>query len=120
VEAAFEPTEAGTIRLRCLPEVERAMVQPIMQVFERRYRPPAGAPDPFRPLLEMVIPVTLTTSEFSGGYYAEMVERGVSMLPNARHVHLAGAGHLVPLEQPEVVVELLGTTTGPTQREAGW
>jgi pimeloyl-ACP methyl ester carboxylesterase len=120
VEAAFEPTEAGTIRLRCLPEVERAMVRPIMQVFERRYRAPDGRPDPFRPLLDLAIPVTLTTSEFSGGYYAEMVQRGVSMLPNARHVHLAGVGHLVPLEQPEAVVELLEAVPEPTRTGRGW
>jgi pimeloyl-ACP methyl ester carboxylesterase len=120
VEAAFEPTEAGTVRLRCLPELERAMVRPIMQAFERRYRPPDGRPDPFRPLLDLAIPVTLTTSEFSGGYYAEMVQRGLSMLPNARHVHLRGVGHLVPLEQPEVVVELLPATFDRTQSQTGW
>jgi pimeloyl-ACP methyl ester carboxylesterase len=112
VEAAFEPTASGTVRLRCLPEVERTMVRPIMQVFERRYRPPAGVLDPFRPLLALQTPVTLTTSEHSGGYYAEMVQRGLSMLPNARHRHLEGVGHLVPLERPEVVAELVRADTG--------
>jgi pimeloyl-ACP methyl ester carboxylesterase len=107
VEAAFEATEAGTIRLRCLPEVETTMVRPIMQVFERRYRPPDGQPDPFRPLLSLQTPVTFTTSEFSGGYYGEMVQRGLSMLPNAVHVHFKGVGHLVPLEKPELVAQLL-------------
>jgi pimeloyl-ACP methyl ester carboxylesterase len=111
IEAAFEPTAAGTLRLRCLPEVERTMVRPIMQVFERRYRPPDGQPDPFRPLLSLQTPVTLTTSEHSGGYYAEMVQRGLSMLPNARHVHLEGVGHLVPLEQPDALVGLVNRPT---------
>ena len=106
VEGCFEPTTAGTVRLRCHPGAEAKMLAPIMQVFQRRYRPPAGRPDPFRPLLDLRVPVTLVTTEFSGGYYAEMVRRGLSMLPNARHVHLDGVGHLVPLEKPEAVANL--------------
>ncbi len=108
VEAAFAPTGAGTIRLRCHPEAEAKMIAPIMQVFQRRYRPPEGRADPFRPLLDLQIPVTFVTTELSGPIYKEMVERGKSMLPNVvAHRHIEGNGHLVPMENPVVVAALL-------------
>jgi pimeloyl-ACP methyl ester carboxylesterase len=108
VKAAFAPTEAGTIRLRCHPESEARMIGPIMQVFQRRYRPPTGVDDPFRPLLDLQLPVTLVTTELSGPIYKEMVERGKSMLPNViAHRHIEAYGHLVPMENPEVVAALM-------------
>ncbi|MET3575310.1 2-succinyl-6-hydroxy-2,4-cyclohexadiene-1-carboxylate synthase [Bhargavaea ullalensis] len=49
---------------------------------------------------ELTMPVTLITGSLDGKY-DEIAKRMLGMLPDARHIRVAGAGHAVHVENPE-------------------
>jgi pimeloyl-ACP methyl ester carboxylesterase len=105
LEQALERGEDGTWRLLCTPAIEGSMNRRIMQAMNHRYRTPDGE-DPFVSLLGLAVPATILTTGHSGDIYRAMGKIAVEVIPGARHQHLPGLGHMVPLESPETVVAL--------------
>jgi len=67
------------------------------------------APDPLERtgLAELSIPALVAAGERDMADFREGARRMADQLPRARHVEIAGAGHLAPLETPGAFRELL-------------
>ena len=69
------------------------------------------APDPVEDdpdvLTRLTISALVAAGEFDLPDFRDGAEAMASALPNARHVVIAGAGHLAPLETPEAFRELV-------------
>jgi pimeloyl-ACP methyl ester carboxylesterase len=109
IGTAFAEQPDGSVELRCHREHESQMLRPIASAMEHCYHPPSGQPDPFAALASIEIPVTLVTMGQSGDRYAPMAEIAASLLPNVERRHYPEIGHLLPLEAPAVLAEIVGT-----------
>jgi pimeloyl-ACP methyl ester carboxylesterase len=67
------------------------------------------APDPLDEtgLAQLVVPALFAAGERDMADFREGARRMADQLPGARHVEIAGAGHLAPLETPAAFRELL-------------
>jgi pimeloyl-ACP methyl ester carboxylesterase len=106
LEAALEPGEDGSWRLRCTPAIEGEMNRRIMQAMSHRYSPPDGREPPFDGLSALRLPVTVLTTGQSGDIYRAMARIAADVIPRARTAHLPDLGHIVPLESPETIAAL--------------
>ncbi len=103
---AFETHVDGSVTIRCQPEHEGQMNAFISLVMKGRHRPPVGRPDTFAPLLNIQTPTLLVSTGQSGEQYPRMVRLGLDILDRAAHEHFEDAGHLLPLDHPDIVAAL--------------
>ena len=102
----FVPTQAGCVRLRCTPEIESALLQPIFEAMEQVYTGDIRG-NPFPWLSDIKCPVRITTAEKSWPIYKEMAARAAALIPGASRLNFAGVGHCVAQEDPHLVVQAL-------------
>ncbi|MDA9468790.1 alpha/beta fold hydrolase [Bradyrhizobium sp. CCBAU 53415] len=104
VRHGFVTLDDGRVRLRCMPEIESAMLRPIYEAMAQVYVGDARG-NPFGSLAEIDCPVRVTTAAKSGPIYREMARRAVSLIPRVSTLMFEDAGHCVAQEKPERVVE---------------
>ena len=106
IRHGFTPAENGRVRLLCTPEIESAVLRPIVEVMEQLYRGDARG-NPFMGLTEIGCPVRVTTSEKSWRIYKDMASRAVSLLPDVSELKFDGFDHCVVQEAPQLVLKAL-------------
>ena len=106
IQHGFEAQADGTVRLRCTPEIESAVLLPIFEAMEQVYTGDARG-NPFAWLSEINSPVRVATSEYSWSIYKEMASRAVALMPAASQWSFDGVGHGVAQEAPGRVLAAL-------------
>jgi pimeloyl-ACP methyl ester carboxylesterase len=106
IEHGFAEQADGTVRLRCTPEIESAVLRPIFEAMEQVYTGDARG-NPFAWLSEIDCPVRVATAEHSWPIYKEMASRTVALLPAASRWTFDGVGHGVAQEAPELLLKAL-------------
>jgi len=106
IRRGFTPVENGRVRLRCTPEVESAVLRPIIEAMEQIYKGDTRG-NPFMWLAEIDCPVRVTTSEKSWGIYKDMSSRAVSLIPDVSEFTFDGFDHCVVQEAPQLVLKAL-------------
>jgi pimeloyl-ACP methyl ester carboxylesterase len=106
IRHGFAQHDNGRVRLRCTPEIESAVLLPIMQAMEQVYAGDARG-NPFAWLSEIRCPVRVATTEKSWAIYKEMAARATALLPAASEMQFDGIGHSVAQESPELVLQAL-------------
>jgi pimeloyl-ACP methyl ester carboxylesterase len=102
----FVPLEDGRVRLRCTPEIESALLQPIFEAMEQIYTGDIRG-NPFGWLADIDCPVRVATTEKSWPIYKEMAARAITLLPAAGQHIFQGVGHCVAQEDPKLLLEAL-------------
>ena len=106
IRRGFMPVENGRLRLLCKPEIESAVLRPIIETMEQIYRGDARG-NPFMWLTEIGCPVRVTTSEKSWRIYKDMASRAVSLIPDVSELKFDGFDHCVVQEAPQLVLRAL-------------
>lgn len=106
VRHGFAPVENGRVRLRCTPEIESAILRPILEAMEQVYAGD-GRGNPFTWLTEIDCSVRVATAEKSWPIYKEMASRAVSLIPRASEWKFNGTGHCVAQEAPPLLFQAL-------------
>jgi len=106
VQHGFAQQDDGRVRLLCTPEIESAVLLPILEAMEQVYTGDARG-NPFTGLSEIGCPVRVATAERSWPMYKEMASRAIALLPAASQWTFDGAGHSVAQEAPELVLQAL-------------
>lgn len=108
IDHGFGPTGDGRVRLRCTPEIESALLQPIFEAMEQVYTGDIRG-NPFSWLSEIECPVRIATTEKSWPIYKEMAARAAALIPHASQHSFQGVGHCVAQEDPKLLLEALKT-----------
>lgn len=108
VRHGFTELDDGRMRLRCTPEIESALLLPIVQAMEQVYTGD-GRGNPFSWLADISCPVCIATAEQSGPVYKMMAARAAALMPHASQQIFDGVGHCVAQEAPELLVHALRT-----------
>jgi len=106
IRHGFTPLQDGRVRLRCMPELESAMLLPIFEAMEQVYTGD-GRGNPFAWLSEIDCPVCVATAEHSWPIYKEMASRAVALIPFASRWTFDDVGHCVAQEAPELLLRAL-------------
>ena len=106
VRHGFASTADGRVRLRCTPEIESALLQPIFEAMEQVYTGDIRG-NPFSWLSEIKCPVRIATAEKSWPVYKEMASRAAALIPAASQWSFAGVGHCVGQENPKLLLAAL-------------
>lgn len=106
IRRGFTRIENGRVRLLCTPEIELAVLRPIIEVMEQIYVGDARG-NPFLGLTEIDCPVRVTTSEKSWRIYKDMASRAVSLIPDVSELKFDGFDHCVVQEAPQLVLKAL-------------
>lgn len=106
IRRGFMSVENGRVRLRCTPEVESAVLRPIIEAMEQIYKGDTRG-NPFMWLAQIDCPVRITTSEKSWGIYKDMSSRAVSLIPDVSEFTFDGFDHCVVQEAPQLVLKAL-------------
>jgi pimeloyl-ACP methyl ester carboxylesterase len=106
IRHGFAQRDDGRVRLLCTPEIESAVMVPIMEAMEQVYAGDARG-NPFAWLSEIKCPVRVAVTEQSWSIYKEMASRAVALLPAASQWNFEGVGHSVAQEAPELVLRAL-------------
>ncbi|MBK5651175.1 MULTISPECIES: alpha/beta hydrolase [Bradyrhizobium] len=106
VHHGFATLDDGRMRLRCTPEIEAALLLPIMQAMEQIYAGDSRG-NPFPWISEIACPVRIATAEQSWPVYKEMADRAAALIPHASRWRFDGVGHCVAQEAPELMVTAL-------------
>ena len=106
IRRGFAPVGNGRARLRCTPEIESAVLRPIIETMEQVYRGDARG-NPFMWLADIACPVRVTTSEKSWRVYKDMASRAVSLIPDVSQLRFDGVDHCVVQEAPQLVLRAL-------------
>jgi pimeloyl-ACP methyl ester carboxylesterase len=106
IQNGFAPLPDGRVRLRCTPEIEAAMLQPIFEAIEQVYRGDERG-NPFGWLSEIDCPVRIATTEQSWPIYKEMALRAAALIPHASRWTFDGVGHCVAQEAPDLLLQAL-------------
>ncbi len=106
IRRAFTSIENGRVRLRCTPEIESAVLRPIIEAMEQIYKGDSRG-NPFMWLAGIDCPVRITTSEKSRGIYKNMSSRAVSLIPDVSEFTFDGFDHCVVQEAPQLVLKAL-------------
>lgn len=106
IRSGFESVETGRVRLRCTPEIESAVLRPIIETMEQIYTGDARG-NPFLWLTGIDCPVRVTTSEKSWRIYKDMASRTVSLIPDVSQLRFDGFDHCVVQEAPQLVLRAL-------------
>ncbi len=118
VRHGFETLPDGRVRLLCRPDIEAAMVRPIVEAMEQLYAGDQRG-NPFASLAGIDCPVRVATSENSWAIYKEMAARAIALIPGASQWTFDGVGHCVAQEAPELLLQALAafeTRTGQFAR----
>ncbi len=75
-----------------------------------------GNHDTWDRLSELDIPVVLVTGERSDTHHGGYLDALVGRFPNVELVVIGGAGHLVPMERPEAIADLVVSAYGSKRR----
>jgi pimeloyl-ACP methyl ester carboxylesterase len=102
----FAAQEDGSVRLRCTPELESAILRPIFEAMEQVYTGDIRG-NPFAWLSEIACPVRVATAEKSWAIYKEMASRAVALIPSASQSTFEGIGHCVGQEAPDRLLTAL-------------
>jgi pimeloyl-ACP methyl ester carboxylesterase len=110
VRHGFSAPNDGRVTLLCRPEIESAMLRPVLEAMEQVY---AGdyRGNPFASLSGIDLPVCITTAEKSWPIYHEMAARAVALMPGASQRSFKGVGHCVAQEAPTLLLEALEAFT---------
>jgi pimeloyl-ACP methyl ester carboxylesterase len=106
VKHGFEQLPDGRIRLLCAPEIQVAMLRPILEAMEQIYAGDSRG-SPFHLLSKIACPVSVSTAERSDAIYKEMASRAVAMIPIVSQWTFDAAGHCVAQETPAIVVKAI-------------
>ena len=106
VRHGFAVQQDGSVRLRCTPGLESAMLRPIFEAMEQVYTGDVRG-NPFAWLSEVACPVRVAIAEKSWPIYKEMAARAVALIPAASQWKFEGIGHCVGQETPEQLLEAL-------------
>lgn len=106
IRHGFLALEGGRLRLRCTPEIESAVLRPIIETMEQIYKGDARG-NPFTWFTEIDCPVRVTTSEKSWRIYKDMASRAVSLIPDVSRLQFDGFDHCVVQEAPQFVLGAL-------------
>jgi pimeloyl-ACP methyl ester carboxylesterase len=106
IDHGFGPTGDGRVRLRCTPEIESALLQPIFEAMEQVYIGDIRG-NPFGWLADLSCPVRIATTERSWAIYKEMAARAVALIPGASQHSFEGVGHCVGQENPKLLISAL-------------
>ena len=93
VDFGFADQPDGTVRLRCVPEVEA-------EIYTM-----GSAHDAFSRLGAVPCPVTVACGERTDAFSAPLIEQLADALPHGRAEVVPGLGHFGPLEDPGAVAE---------------
>ncbi|GKQ50093.1 alpha/beta fold hydrolase [Bradyrhizobium sp. Ce-3] len=113
VRHGFAELDDGRVRLRCTPEIESALLLPIVEAMEQVYTGD-GRGNPFSWFTEIACPVCIATAEHSGPVYKLMADRAAALIPHASRWTFDGVGHCVAQEAPELMVAALRTFVAQT------
>lgn len=102
----FAAQENGSVRLRCTPELESAILRPIFEAMEQVYTGDIRG-NPFGWLSEISCAVRIATAEKSRPVYKEMAARAVALMPTASQWTFDGTGHCVAQEAPNLLLRAL-------------
>ena len=108
VNNGFARLDDGRVRLHCTPEIESALLVPIMEAMEQIYAGDIRG-NPFPWLSEIACPVRITTAEQSWPIYKMMADRAAALIPHASRRTFDGVGHCVAQEAPELLLAALRT-----------
>ncbi|VIO70993.1 alpha/beta fold hydrolase [Bradyrhizobium ivorense] len=108
VNNGFAKLDDGRVRLRCTPEIESALLLPIVEAMEQVYAGDARG-NPFSWLSEISCPVCIATAEQSGQVYKIMADRAAALMPHTSRMSFDGIGHCVAQEAPALLLEALRT-----------
>ncbi|MBR1148418.1 alpha/beta fold hydrolase [Bradyrhizobium sp. AUGA SZCCT0431] len=106
IRHGFAQQDDGRVRLLCTPEIESAVLLPILEAMEQVYAGDARG-NPFASLSEIECPVRVAVTEQSWSIYKEMASRALALLPSASQWTFEGAGHSVAQEAPQLVLRAL-------------
>jgi pimeloyl-ACP methyl ester carboxylesterase len=95
IRYGLKPGEAGGLQLACSPEREAALFMGGMQY------------DPWPELAKVTCPVLVLEGEVSDNRHFVDLPRATAAFPRGTHRVVAGAGHLIPMEKPEEVTEII-------------
>jgi pimeloyl-ACP methyl ester carboxylesterase len=113
LQYGFESLENGSLRLLCKPDIEAAIMVPILEAIDQIYTGDERG-NPFSWLSEIRCPVRVSTAERSPPIHKVMVSRAAAIIPVISSWHFDGVGHCVPQEAPELVIEALQRFAGAT------
>lgn len=108
IRHGFASNGDGRVRLRCTPETESALLQPIFEAMEQIYTGDIRG-NPFGWLADIACPVCVATTEKSWAIYKEMASRAVALIPGASQWRFEGVGHCVGQEDPKLLMQALMT-----------
>ena len=106
VRRGFAELEGGRLRLRCTPDIESAVLRPIIETMEQIYKGDARG-NPFTWFTEIDRPVRITTSEKSWHVYKDMASRAASLIPDVSRMQFDGFDHCVVQEAPHLVLQAI-------------
>jgi pimeloyl-ACP methyl ester carboxylesterase len=115
LQYGFESLEDGSLRLLCRPDIEAAMLLPILEAIDQVYTGDERG-NPFSWLSEIRCPVRISAAERSPPVHRVMVSRAVAMIPGISSCHFDGVGHCVAQEAPaRLIAALKGFAVGTAQ-----
>jgi hypothetical protein len=106
VRHGFETLQDGRVRLRCTPQIEAAMLEPIFEAMEQIYSGDARG-NPFSWLSEIQCPVRISTAETSAPIYKQMAALALELVPAASQWHFSKVGHCVAQEAHALLLDAL-------------
>lgn len=106
IQHGFDVLPDGQLQLKCMPEIEGAMLRPIFEAMQQIHGGDHRG-NPFELISGIACPVCVTTSERSDTIYKTMSARAVALLPDASQVTFDGAGHCAAQEAPAHVLEAI-------------
>lgn len=111
VRHGFAPLPDGRVQLHCTPEIESALLLPILQAMEQIYTGDDRG-NPFPWLSDITCPVCIATAEQSWPVYKEMAARAARLIPHASRWTFEDIGHCVAQEAPAPLLDALRTFAG--------
>ncbi len=103
---AWTLPDAPAAQRELVAQMQRRAYEVALEGNEPCYEPDPVAEDP-EALARLEVPVLITYGEHDMADFARIATALDATMPRARLEVIAGAGHLAPLERPDVVIELL-------------
>ncbi len=114
IRHGFDALPNGRVQLLCRPEIEAAMLLPIVEAMEQIYAGDERG-NPFWWLTEIRCPVRVSTAERSWPIYKDMASRAVALIPVVSQWSFDGVGHCVGQEAPALLLQALETFEAETE-----
>ena len=95
IKYGMKSGDGGGVQLTCSPQREAALFMGGMQY------------DPWPELTKVNCPVLVLEGAESDNRHFIDLRRATSLFPRGEHRMIAGAGHLIPMEKPREVVEII-------------